>query len=411
MEVHACDVDLVRYMTPNNFATAEREFLTSQRSIMPNFTYDHYDFNGQLAKLSEIDHQLDDEQSGLHPAQVQIISEYLAEVKLKLENLMTMQRYREERDSGASQASLAPLRKSIEDANVRLNGLPEPDVYRCLLENPTAKNTVGFVPEPELIQKFREIFENKWAKSFTRIDKAKYKYSAQEVCDLVNTIIREDFEFKTDFYAEVDEKKTGMNVDQIDHILNVPLYRSNGDFTPETVRRIVLGHETFGHLYRAAFMQSKYPEIGIPLPGYITFEEGVTKCIEQALSGKFEAPGVESYVICGLAACDKLNFKEAFDRYCEYARIRRASPALSEKDLRIIFARTARAFRGTGDIPWSNSIVYFTGPDKVWQFIDRNIDNPELLWRKMFESGKTDPGKSQAVAESLRRIGGDKTNS
>lgn len=146
-------------------------------------------------------------------------------------------------------------------------------------------------------------------------------------------------------------------------------------------------------------MQAKHPEIGIPLPGYDTFEEGVTKCIEQALRGNYESAGAVSYNVCGAAFCDKLTFREAFDRHCEYVRIRNASVALSEKAINAAFARTTRAFRGTGDIPWSASTVYFDGPEKVWPFIEEHIDEPEVLWKLLFESGKTDP-----TLESHRKL-------
>lgn len=390
MAIHACDVDLPTYMTPNNFTAAKEEFLANPELSMPNFTYDNYDFTEELAKLSEIEKELLATSSDLHPAQAKIVTEYIANVKTKLTDLMAMQQYRDQRSLNASPASLAALRKSIEDMNATLNSLPEPETYRYLLEHPTAEHT-NFVPKPETIQKFGELLNQKWAKSFARIDTTKEEYSPQEVCDLVNTIIQEDFGFETSFRARVDEKKTCMNVDQINRVLDIPLRRSSGKYTPSTLRKIVLGHETFGHLYRAAFMQAKHPEIGIPLPGYITFEEGVTKCIEQALGGEYELAGAESYVICGIAFCDKMTFREAFDRYCEYICIRGASSALSEKTISVLFSRTVRAFRGTGDIPWSGSTVYFNGPEKVWPFIERHIDDPEFLWKMLFESGKTDP--------------------
>ncbi len=390
MAIHACDVDLPTYMTPNNFTVARKEFLANPELIMPNFTYDRYDFTEELAKLGEIEQELLATSSDLRPAQAQIVTEYIANVKTKLTGLIAMQQYREQRSLNASQASLAALRKTIEDMNATLNSPPDPGIYRYLLKNPVTRHAY-FVPKPETVQKFRELLDQKWAKSFTRIDATREEYSPQEVCDLVNTIIQEDFGFETSFWARVDEKKTGMNVDQINRILDIPRKRSGGKYTPSTLRKIVLGHETFGHLYRAAFMQTKHPEIGIPLPGYITFEEGVTKCIEQALGGEYKLAGAESYVICGIAFCDKMTFRQAFNRYCEYMYIRKASFELSEETINILFSRTTRAFRGTGDIPWSDSTVYLNGPEKVWPFIEKHIDDPEFLWKMLFESGKTDP--------------------
>lgn len=390
MSIHEHDVDLSTYMAPNNFTTAKEEFLTNPELVMPNFTYDYYDFKESLTRLDEIEQQLFTASSSLHATQVQIIVEYLASVKTKLTGLMAMQQYREQRSLGVTQESIAALRKTITDMNLALNSPPKSKTYRYLLDNPTIRRT-SFVPKPKTIQKFGELLDQKWAKSFSRIDTAKGEYSPQEVCDLVNTVIREDFGFATEFRAKIDEKKTNMNVDQSSRILDIPSKRSNGKYTSKTIRKKVLGHETFGHLYRAAFMQAKHPEIGIPLPGYNIFEEGVTKCIEQALDGEYELAGAESYVICGIAFCDKTTFREAFNRYCEYMRVRKASFALSEKTMGIIFSRTTRAFRGTGDIPWSASTVYFKGPEKVWPFIEQHIDDPKLLWRLLFESGKTDP--------------------
>ena len=122
MSIHEHDVDLSTYMAPNNFTTAKEEFLTNPELVMPNFTYDYYDFKESLTRLDEIEQQLFTASSSLHATQVQIIVEYLASVKTKLTGLMAMQQYREQRSLGVTQESIAALRKTITDMNLALPG-------------------------------------------------------------------------------------------------------------------------------------------------------------------------------------------------------------------------------------------------------------------------------------------------
>lgn len=388
--IHKHEVDLPTYMTPNNFDTAREEFLANPELEKPNFVYDPYDFTENLRELEEIRWQFSEvPAAGIHASQRAIIAQYLKTVQAKLDTLTMMQTYRSN-ERGAKKAVCNAATLGVRQGNLDLNRVPEIPTYEYLLNNPTVK-TLGFTPKPETIQKFRELTEQKWSKSFARIDMEESEYTPQEVCDLVNTVIWEDFGFETDFRAEVDEKKALMNVDQTRHVLDIPAKRVNGKFSPQTIRDKVLGHELFGHVYRAAYMQAKHPELSIPLPGYDTFEEGVTKCMEQALNGKCEILGADSYVICGLAYCDSLTFRGAFDSFCEYKVAKNGGKELSPKAINTIFSRTARAFRGTGEVSWTASTVYFNGPAKVWPFIEANIDEPEKLWHLLFESGKTDP--------------------
>lgn len=182
-----------------------------------------------------------------------------------------------------------------------------------------------------------------------------------------------------------------MGINQLEHIFEIPAKRANGKFTPKNLRNKVLGHELFGHVYRAAYICPKHPELAITLPCYEVFEEGVTKCIEQALGKGYEISGMESYLLCGMAYCDQLDFRGVFERYLSHRKKQKPDKEITQKTIDTIFSRTNRAFRGTGDIPWTASTVYFNGPHKVWPFIEKLLDQPEKLWHLMFESGKTDP--------------------
>ncbi len=390
-EIRDLDVSMVDYLSPRNYEIAKEEFLADARLRKPNFEYDEYDLSDREKELSEVSKRLARKNDDAFERMAQ---EYLSVVNMHLWTLKQMQLYRYFVKRNQSNVSEIRLRqKLLAQCNGILHHAPNETYYHWLL-NDTAEAKKLFEPDPEIRQRFRELVESKWKKSLARVDLKREVYQPEEVCALANAVLQEDLGFETDFRAELNAQRKLMNINQLKHIFELPVERSNGGYTPEVVRSLVLGHETFGHIYRTAFMWLKHSELAMRLPGYEVFEEGVTMCLEQALSDNITVgipTSVENYIINGLAYCDKLDFRDTFEKYCDYYRARMAIAELDQKTVNAIFGRVARCFRGTGDVPWTASIVYFEGPLLVWQYIERLIDQPERLWRNLFEAGKTDP--------------------
>lgn len=393
--VRSCDVDMPTYMSPNNFDEAMAEFFRNSDLRTPNFTYDSYDFTEKRLKLEEIREAIRNgtvADYGLEAAQSNLLCKYASEVHAKLADLHLIQAYREAKQSGASKEELIGIRTHIEDFNKILNGLPDEKLYRQLINDPSLKG-VGFVPDPVVVQRFGALLEQRWGKSLSRIDNTKTEYTTEEVCDLANTVLKEDFDFETDFRAVIDLKKKGMNVNQLEHVLELPAIRANGPYKPKIIRKKVLGHEMFGHLYRAAcIIYLGFQELAMLLPGYEIFEEGVTKCIEQALGDGYSINDpADHYVVCGAALHDGLDFRATLEKLNEYRKAKEPDKEVTDRKMTARFQRVTRAFRGTGEIPWTATTIYLDGPRKVWPLITALIDQPEKLWKLLFESGKTDP--------------------
>lgn len=68
------------------------------------------------------------------------------------------------------------------------------------------------------------------------------------------------------------------------------------------------------------------------------------------------------------------------------------------------FKLAERCFRGTGEIPLMQDLTYYNGQVKVWRYIEALIDEPEKLWRNLFEAGKTDP-TNPLHQELLKTVG------
>lgn len=45
----------------------------------------------------------------------------------------------------------------------------------------------------------------------------------------------------------------------------------------------------------------------------------------------------------------------------------------------LAYRNTQRIFRGTDELPWFKDLSYFNGGQKVWKYIEENIDSPTLF--------------------------------
>lgn len=257
---------------------------------------------------------------------------------------------------------------------------------------------IDYGPTPELVQQFGELCRQKMAKSLARVPMDRDELAAEEVCELVNTVLREDFPYPVRFRAVVDEHLNSISVDYRSGLMSLPKRRGLGAYTPQVVRNIAIGHEVT-HVKRAAFAEEYCQELAVPLPGYEEFEEGVAKAVEQALSGTYQEPNTDHYLIIGMASYKGLSFREVFDRQRALNLLIAVSPTDTEEEVRrkaakvesVVFTRVTRCFRGTGVVPLTKDLVYFHGQMSAWDYIQRHIHEPEKLWRMLFESGKTDP--------------------
>ncbi|MBR2994592.1 DUF1704 domain-containing protein [Candidatus Saccharibacteria bacterium] len=172
-----------------------------------------------------------------------------------------------------------------------------------------------------------------------------------------------------------------------------------------------IAHELCTHAYRAlVYEEHPIAAFSHELPGNEEIDEGIAKCCEQAVAGKYSDSGIEHYINIGLANFKGKNFREIFEIQQKLLYLQKCKPdetpeakaaRFHEKDS-AIFSRTTRCFRGTGELPNNKDLVYYNGANRVWKYIEDHIDDPDLL-DSLFLSGKSDifdPDQRRLVYES-----------
>ena len=254
-----------------------------------------------------------------------------------------------------------------------------------------------FKPKEETVKRFSEmvgvLFEGFWE----HIPEGKDKFSTQDACDITNEILREEIGADaTDYRAVMSNKSKSVSVNHEKREIIFPVERAKGDFNRESLKQI-LSHELGTHVFRAmVYEKHDIPALSRELPGNSEIDEGIAKCCEQAIAGKYSDSGVDHYINIGLATFKGKNFREVFSiqQKLNYLKDVKPGETAEEKAARMhakdsdLFTRTVRCFRGTGELPNNKDLVYYKGAERVWRYIEENIDNPDLM-DNLFLSGKS----------------------
>lgn len=266
------------------------------------------------------------------------------------------------------------------------------------------ENTPYYRPQDETVAKFRKLVEKEFNGIIGTIPLEEQIWPVEEVVNLINCYLAQ---FRTKFWAESSTSQTTITIDQPTRRMILPVERSLGPYTTDTVRNIVVGHETLVHLMRSICCEDDGTLLSLPLPGYGVFEEGLAKSVETALGGAYDPNvGIEHYLTIGLAMVNELSFRQVFEirrktlflqkveRYDNDEQRVQKWQAASERAFRWV----QRAFRGTGVVPLTSDLSYFNGYSQAWRYIESLIDQPKVLMTRLFYSGKTDPTNELHVA-------------
>jgi hypothetical protein len=99
------------------------------------------------------------------------------------------------------------------------------------------------------------------------------------------------------------------------------------------------------------------------------FQKCVDMVIDQAKAGKFDRfAGATSYIAIGLATIMHYDFRRVFEI------IWRMEKLTGKVDKNRAFDYTQRAFRGTGVLPNNKDLAYYRNTEKIWHYIEKNID-------------------------------------
>lgn len=434
--------DFSTEVTPTNYSVARKEFLENTALIAPRFEYKNARSHVEEYELIRHAATIFRTYGANDAAQEMNLRDYAICAQKKIDLLNDLREYR----SATTRCERVQARDRIVGLAQDVFGVPEEKTFRGILRKELANvlerglspaeeqallalaDQVGFTlgdlrrePEgimltvdPELVGRFRGLCELKWHEILTHhpLNACDERVlTAEEVCRLVNEIILLLPEMK-EFRAVVSRDKTCLSVNTKRYLIEIPENRANGPFTLSTVRYTVLAHELLTHAMRQAYAKVHRPEVSVPLNGYIDFDEGVAKAAERSLRGEVSLTGREHYISIGLAYFEHKSFREVFEfwRTLKYLSEIKESDTEAERARKIqaaeihAFKLAERCFRGTGEIPLLKDLTYYNGQVKVWRYIEALIDEPEKLWRNLFEAGKTDP-TNPLHQELLKTVG------
>lgn len=401
---------------------AEKEFLANDTMVRPNFVYGNLDRDVIIDNLKAIDGL----RGEVNRAQLSQSEELFARTLI---NDVAERNAVVESCAGYNSARSPEERAKYAElfrfANDSLYGKPDEDTFYALLSEELSNIDVDnlspedaevynslradigdiktvavdrFKPKQETVERFSEqigvLFEGFWK----HIPKDKEIITTQEACDITNEILREEIgEDATVYRAIMDDKSKSISVSHEKRAVVFPVKRSKGDFTQLSFKQI-LTHELGTHVLRALVYENhEIPALSSELPGSGEIDEGIAKCCEQAVAGKYSDSGTDHYINVGLATFKGKNFREVFEiqRKLEYLKGIKPGETPEEKEARFhakdsdFFERTVRCFRGTGELPNNKDLIYYRGAERVWRFIEENLEDPELL-DKLFLSAKSD---------------------
>lgn len=434
-KVSATDITVYEILNPTNTASARAEFISNPNLTKPNFEQGNINptvISQNLGTISNIYSEIENANlSNIEELTLQIITDDNAKKNAFVQDCINY-------NAATTPAEKAACAETHQFTNEALYGLPDEDTFYSLLSDQLAKISVDslsdadkklydslisdigeikptnvdrFKPHPETVERFSEmvnlLFENFWQ----HIPEGKDEFTTEEACAITNQIIQDEIgQDNTEYRAIMSEQDTNVSVNHDKRAIIFPVNRAAGNFSRLGLKKILV-HELCTHAYRAlVYEDSEIPALSHGLPGNVDIDEGIAKCCEQAVEGKYSDSGVEHYINIGLANFKHKNFREVFDIQQKLLYLKGCKPEESDADKssriheknNIIFNRTMRCFRGTGELPNNKDLVYYNGANLVWHYIEDHIDDPNLL-DNLFLSGKSnilDENQSRLIYES-----------
>lgn len=403
------DVDVIDCLNNTN-PDAKGEFLTDSSMMLPHNEYGNLNYEkiqNNLEMLSQMQAQLSSmDMSGKRRLLYNmIVEDNIRKNQFLYANCLVNQE--RERDGFAD--------KSVElhrEANRKLYGVVDEAVFGAIIHRKLSQINVSalnaaeareydellsvfepvdrfeldcFIPEEAVFNKFSWLMRSFFENVLRHVPQEKRMYKVQEVCDITNEILAEEFAISdSGWHALVEPHRATAATSNEKKLILYPGKRSRGDYSRDDVLAII-AHELGVHAMRTMpFAECKIASFSMGLPDYETFEEGVAKAVEQAVVGKYELSGLLHYVSLGVAGILNKNFRETFEIQ---VKLERLTGGVSESQC---FDSVQRAFRGTGILPNNKDLVYFNGSNIVWKYIEEHINDPAYLLEQLFLSGKMD---------------------
>ena len=402
--INDTNIDVIETLNNTN-AQAKEEFLSDPSLVKPNNIYGNLNSGQVEQNIFDITNALDHMREDAHQTVEQSIAEMMLRDNLK-KNRFVFSNYEYNHAQQKKEEMALQQRRD----NIALYGEPEEDVFWSILygklrqieeqnlslqqrkEYAKLQELIGdvvpqhrevFCPSQEVITRFGEIMNCFMDYIFRHIPGNKSTYTPNDACAIANIVLREELsEIAGDWRAFVDPNASYASVIPSSHKIIFPGKRNKRNYSLSELKAI-LAHELGVHAFRGMmYSECRWKSLSIGMPGYEAFEEGVAKACEQAVINDYEPSGYMHYISIGLGTFLKKSFRETFEIQMRLESL--TNGAMAGR----CFDSVQRAFRGTGELTNNKDLVYYNGSLMVWQYIEKHIDDPELV-DTLFLCGKT----------------------
>lgn len=402
------DITVYERLNPTNAKAAKEEFLQNPEMTRPNYEYG----NLRASEISKNFRYLQQAESKLDSVELtdsrHRLLDYLIDSNRRKNNFLAAnlaynlatnpeskqlmaEQHREANEALYGKADegtfYALLKEQI--ARIDYDGLSDDNkkVYNELLEDigPIPETTGDrFIPQPETVERFSELVNDFYGGFLEHIPEGKESFSSEDMVDIINEILDEEMQ-DSNYRARIDPNVSNASAEHKKGDRRI-VFPEGKTYTLSRAKALIV-HELGTHVLRATTyaddpIDAFSTETG--MPDTEEFEEGVAKAVEQAINGKFDPfdSGIDHYINIGLATFKNKNFREVYN-------IQSKLKQLTGGDVDTVFVRVQRCFRGTGELPNNKDLIYYNGANRVWQYIENHIDDPELF-DTLFLTGKTD---------------------
>ena len=402
---------IIEKFTPSNAEEAKAEFFENPNLDKPNNSYEKLNQReiDELYENLSLAAKVVFENENLGEIERELLSQQIETRSKSAAMLQAAVDFREAKNpSEKSRAEFIFMKNNIE-----INGEPEKSTFESLIGEKLAKIKIAefdeageklraelfellnedylksaserFQPKQETVEFFGEMARDFYSDQLKFIPEkpAGEKYSAQEIFEVFEKITS-DLEQNSGFsHFDIQWKKSGaIHVRNADRTVEIPENRA--PVSKEKLEGLIV-HELGTHYYRSQIGENYgIAPLQLGLDGYLDTEEGIARAMEMSVAGKFEEAGIPHYLTAGLAYFEGKNFREVFEtNWRLYTLEKSKNGEITDEEIakakNLAYRNTQRIFRGTDELPWFKDLSYFNGGQKVWKYIEENIDSPTLF--------------------------------
>ncbi|MBR6505246.1 DUF1704 domain-containing protein [Candidatus Saccharibacteria bacterium] len=419
--VGSTNITVYERLNASNDSAAKAEFVANPEMEHPKNEYgnlDEEEVRRNLATLEQVEEKLED--SDLSEKRRRLVRLLADDCKTKNEFLAANIAY----NAAETPEEKAQAAEWHRQTNEELYGKPDEDTFYTLLREkidsidvanlseedrkiydwlmaeigPLPEKTGGrFKPKPETVQRFGEMVREFFGAFLKHIPEDRKSFTSEEVVDIINEIADTEFGgLNIKYRAVIDPKAANASTNHEERTLKFP---AGVEYSRKRAQGLIV-HEFGTHMLRAVpYLGQEIQAFASELPGNETFDEGIAKCTEQAIDGKYADSGIDHYINIGLATFKGKNFREIY-------QIQMALKHLTGESDKTVLNAVQRCFRGTGELVNNKDLAYYNGANQVWQYIEEHIDDPELF-DSLFLTGKANMANpaQEALSYEMRTSG------